>query len=88
MATTRLDIRLDEEIKAKAEKATALLGLKSLTDYVVKLMDENASEVIAQYESMTVDNTVFDRFMAACDKADAPNKALREAAAFTKDSGF
>ncbi|MBW5419904.1 DUF1778 domain-containing protein, partial [Vibrio cholerae] len=26
MATARLDIRLDEEIKAKAEKASALLG--------------------------------------------------------------
>ncbi len=32
MATARLDIRLDEEIKAKAEKASALLGLKSLTE--------------------------------------------------------
>jgi len=40
MATARLDIRLDEEIKAKAEKASALLGLKSLTEYVVRLMDE------------------------------------------------
>ncbi len=30
----RLDIRLDEDIKAKAEKASALLGLKSLTEYV------------------------------------------------------
>ena len=46
MATARLDIRLDEEIKAKAEKASALLGLKSLTEYVVRLMDEDASHVI------------------------------------------
>ena len=38
MATARLDLRLDEEIKAKAEKASALLGLKSLTEYVVRLM--------------------------------------------------
>jgi uncharacterized protein (DUF1778 family) len=46
MATARLDIRLDEEIKAKAEKASALLGLKSLTEYVVRLMDEDATHVI------------------------------------------
>ncbi len=46
MATARLDIRLDEEIKAKAEKASALLGLKSLTEYVVRLMDEDSTQVI------------------------------------------
>jgi low affinity Fe/Cu permease len=37
MATARLDFRLDEEIKAKAENASALLGLKSLTEYAVRL---------------------------------------------------
>ena len=41
MPTARLDMRLNEEIKIKAEKASALLGLKSLTDYVVKLIDNN-----------------------------------------------
>ncbi|KLV07868.1 MULTISPECIES: DUF1778 domain-containing protein [Photobacterium] len=88
MATARLDLRLDEEIKAKAEKASALLGLKSLTEYVVRLMDEDATQVIAQHESMTVQNDVFDRFMDACDKAEAPNQALRDAAAFTEENGF
>ena len=46
MATTRLDSRLDEEIKAKAEKASVLLGLKSLTEYVVRLMEDVAGKVI------------------------------------------
>ena len=46
MATTRLDLRLDDTIKAKAEKASALLGLRSLTEYVVKLMDDNSTEII------------------------------------------
>lgn len=44
MAIARLDIRLDKEIKAKAEKASALLGHKSLTEYVVRLMDEDATQ--------------------------------------------
>ena len=88
MATARLDIRLDEEIKIKAEKASALLGLKSLTEYVVRLMDEDSSQVIAQHESMTVSDNVFDQFMAACDQAQVPNTALLEAAAFTKASNF
>lgn len=88
MATSRLDLRLDQEVKIKAEKASALLGMKSLTEYVVKLMDESATQVIEQYESITVENDIFDRFVEACDKVDKPNKALQDAASFTKAQGF
>ena len=88
MATARLDIRLDEEIKAKAEKASALLGLKSLTEYVVRLMNDDASQVIAEHESITVKDNVFDEFVEACEKAQSPNDALLSAAAFTKESTF
>lgn len=88
MATARLDIRLDEEIKAKAEKATALLGLKSLTEYVVRLMDEDATHVIEKHESLVVKDSVFDEFMVACDKAKAPNQALLDAAKLTDESGI
>lgn len=88
MATARLDIRLDEDIKAKAEKASALLGLKSLTEYVTRLMDEDATHVIAEHETITVEDNAFDQFINACDKAKAPNKALVEAALFTHKSGF
>ena len=84
----RLDIRLEEEIKSKAEKASALLGLKSLTEYVVRLMEEDADKVIAQHETITLDNDVFDEFMAACEKAKAPNQALRDAVAYTEVQGF
>lgn len=88
MATARLDMRLDEQIKAKAEKASALLGHKSLTDYVVSILNENATKVIAQYESITVENDVFDRFMDACNKASKPNSALTHAVQFAKEQGF
>ena len=88
MATARLDIRLDEEVKAKAEKASALLGLKSLTEYVVKLMDEDATNVIEKYESIMVKDNVFDEFMAACEQAKEPNQALLDAAKFTDESGI
>lgn len=88
MATARLDIRLDEEIKSKAEKASALLGLKSLTEYVVRLMDEDSTQVIAQHETITLKNNVFDEFITACEMAKAPNQALRDAVAFTEENGF
>lgn len=88
MAITRIDMRLDEKIKTKAEKASALLGLKSLTEYIVRVIDENATQVIAQHESITVENDVFDRFMNACREARKPNKALLDAASFTKEQGI
>lgn len=88
MAITRFDMRLEEEIKVKAEKASALLGMKSLTEYVVKLMDNDATQVIAEHESISVKNDIFDRFMSACEKVDKPNDALLEAAALTKEHGI
>lgn len=86
MATARIDIRLDEEIKAKAEKASALLGLKNLTEYIVGLIDEDATQIIAKYQSVTLENDIFDQFIIACEKAAAPNKALQDAAKFLQES--
>ena len=73
---SKLLIAQIEKIKAKAEKASALLGLKSLSEYIVRLIDDNASHVIAQYESITVEDDIFDRFMSACKEAQKPNKVL------------
>ena len=69
---------LDQEIKEKAEKASALLGLRSLTEYVVRLMEENSSKVIAEHESITVQNDVFDHFVNACENAKQPSQTLRD----------
>ena len=88
MATARLDMRLSPDIKAKAEKASALLGVRSLTEYIVRLIDENSTKVIQQYESMTVENNIFDNFIQICEELHAPNKKLVDAAAFTKKQGF
>ena len=84
MATTRMDLRLDEEIKAKVEKASALLGMRSTSEYVVNLINKDATRVIARHQSMTVKDDIFDLFMDACTKAREPNKALRDAANFSK----
>lgn len=88
MATTRFDMRLDDEIKSKAEKASALLGMKSLTEYVVRLMEQDAAQVIAEHESIIVKDDVFDRFMTACEQVQKPNAALLEAAVFSKEQGI
>ncbi len=83
MATTRIDMRVDATLKATAEKAAALKGIPSLTEYVVRLIEKDAKQVIQEHESIAVKNDVFDRFIAACDAAEAPNKKLREAKELT-----
>lgn len=84
MSTVRIDMRLNKEIKAKAEKASALLGLKSLTEYVVDLINTDATKVIAQHEAMTLENDIFDRFMESCEKIEEPNQNLTDALSFTR----
>lgn len=89
MANARLEMRLDEAVKAKVERASVLSGSKTVTDYVVKTLSENASEVIEKYESgITLRNSIFDEFWSACEKAEAPNSALIAAAKFSEEKGF
>ena len=79
MATSRIDMRLDESVKAAAEKAAALEGMKSLTEYVVRLIEKDSQRVIKEHESITLGDDLFDRFIQACEAAQAPNQKLREA---------
>ena len=88
MATTRIDMRLDEAVKVAAEKAAALKGMKSLTEYVVRLIEKDSEQVIREHESITLKDDVFDRFVTACDAAEAPNKKLREAMEFATEQGI
>lgn len=88
MTTARIDMRIDESLKASAEKAAALKGMKSLTEYLVRLIEKDAEQVIREHESITLKDNVFDRFTAACEKADQPNKKLKDALALTKKQGI
>lgn len=82
MATTRIDMRIDASIKAAAEKAAALEGMKSLTEYVVRLIEKDAQRIIKEHEVVTVEDDVFDRFIRACDAVGQPNNKLLAARKF------
>jgi uncharacterized protein (DUF1778 family) len=88
MATSRIDMRIDETVKAAAEKAAALEGMKSLTEYVVRLIEKDSQRVINEHESITVKDDVFDRFIRACDAAKVPNQKLREAKKMAQRKGI
>ena len=79
MATSRIDMRIDKTVKEAAEKAAALEGMKSLTEYVVRLIEKDSQRVIKEHESITLEDDVFDRFIQACEAAKAPNQKLLEA---------
>ena len=83
-----MDFRLDKKIKEKVERASALLGKKSTTEYVISIIDENATKVITEHESIVVKDDIFDLFWDACQKVREPNKALRDAVSFTKNQGI
>lgn len=88
MATSRIDMRIDETIKAAAEKAAALEGMKSLTEYVVRLIEKDSQRVIKEHEAITLEDDVFDRFIQACEAAKAPNQKLREARDLTRQKNI
>ena len=83
MATARLDIRLDAKLKSKVEKASALCS-STLTEYVLRVMDKDASKVIERHEAMELENDIFDRFMEACNNSATPNRALVDAKLYTE----
>ena len=84
----RMDIRLPADIKARLQKASALSGMSSLSEYVVRVATSDADRVLAENASMVLEPDVFDRFMAACKKATPPNAALRKAAKLTRERGI
>lgn len=56
---------------------------------IIALINQaEATQVIAKYEGVMIRANVFDSFIAACDEAKVPNKALLEAMAFTKQGEF
>ncbi|MBL4826583.1 MAG: DUF1778 domain-containing protein [Spongiibacteraceae bacterium] len=88
MATSRIDMRIDESLKIAAEKAAVLKGKRSLTEYVMGLIEEDAERVIRAHESITLKDDVFDRFMKACEAAEAPNQKLQAARDFADKKGI
>jgi uncharacterized protein (DUF1778 family) len=61
--------------------------MRSLTEYIVRLIEADANQVIREHSSLVLQNDAFDRFMDACEAAPPPNANLREALEFSKRPG-
>ena len=86
-ATNRIDLRIDANQKDILKKAAALRGV-TLTQYVVSTAVDSAEKVIEEHAGMTLQDDIFDRFAAACENANPPSQALKDALVFTKESGY
>jgi uncharacterized protein (DUF1778 family) len=84
----RLDMRIDPGLKAEAERAAALSGSRSLTEFVLQAIREKSATVIREHERITLEAEDFEAFFRACSEPVTPGPRLREAAKRHDDGGF
>lgn len=85
--TERIEARFLPEIKHLAERAALISGI-TLTDYLAKLVTENAPKTLKAYSEIKLSNDQFDQFMAICDNSSKPSKAILNAAKRLDEEGF
>lgn len=87
MKTERIEARFLPEIKHLAERAALISGV-TLTDYLAKLVTENAPKTLKAYSEIKLTNEQFDQFIAICDTPPKPSKAILNAAKRLDEEGF
>jgi uncharacterized protein (DUF1778 family) len=87
MTTARIEVRIDDSDKLTLERAAAVSGAKSLTEYILKHMLPVAQSDIANAAVTVLPSAKFDEFIAACDHTEAPNQALIDAFEASKTMG-
>jgi len=87
-ATARLDMRLQPSLKQDAERAAALTGARSLTEFVVQAIREKTATVLDEKGRIILSNHAFENFISACEQGSAPGIALKKAATRHDEKGF
>lgn len=88
-ARQRIEMRVDDETKQLAERASASLGCASLTEFMTRLIRENAPSILKQQSEIQLTNAQFDRFTALCqDDARKPSPRILAAAKRLDAEGF
>lgn len=85
--TERVEARFLPEIKQLAERAALANGM-TLTDYLAKLVREDAPKTLSAYSEIQLTNQQFDQFMHSCQATQKPSKAILEAAKRLDEEGF
>lgn len=84
----RIEMRVDAETKQLAERAAAALGCASLTEFMVRLIRDNAPQILQAQAAIELTSAQFDQFMQICEAPTAPHDRLKAAAARLDREGF
>ena len=76
---TRLDFRLNRQVKEVIEQAAAVSG-QSVSDFAVSALYRTAKEVLEREQTTRLSNHDRDVFLAMLDSDAKPNEALKRAA--------
>ncbi len=88
-ARQRIEMRVDEQTKQMAERASAALGCNSLTEFMTRLIHDNAPSILQQQATIEMTNAQFDQFMAICESdTRKPSQKILDAARKLDSEGF
>jgi uncharacterized protein (DUF1778 family) len=76
----RFDTRLTKEQKQFFERAAAVGGYRSLSDFVISTVEERAQQIISESEIIIASRRDAEIFFDAILNGGQPNEALRSAA--------
>ena len=71
----RLEARVDAEIKARWQQAADLQGI-TLTDFIITSLQESASKIIQQHQTMKLNKKETQAFVEAILNPGEPNENL------------
>lgn len=84
----RIEMRVDAETKQLAERAAAASGCASLTEFMVRLIRDNAPGILQAQTAIKLTSAQFDQFIRVCESAPAPYARLKAAADKLDKEGF
>lgn len=84
----RIEMRVVAETKQLAERAAAALGCASLTEFMVRLIRENAPQILQAQAAIELTSAQFDQFIQICEAPPVPYSRLKAAAARLDHEGF
>jgi uncharacterized protein (DUF1778 family) len=87
IAANRIDMRVNEQVKQLAERAANALGC-TVTEYLVRLIQQDAPKVLRGETEIVLSNAQFDRFTELCKQTTPPSPRIREAARRLDAEGF
>ncbi len=85
----RIEMRVDANTKQLAERASAASGCSSLSEFVTRLILENAPKILESKATIQATNEQFDHFIAVCqDTERKPSDRIMEASKRLDAEGY